>query len=170
MSAIDVLILAVLAGSVLYGLKVGLIKQLGSIAGIVLGVLSARIMGDVVGSVLGSLLPDSFAGSESGRYAIGLTGRVTVFAVVYSVTLMLARSVRTLAGLLLMGPLDRALGAVLSMVQWFVALSIVLNVYMAINPDSKFFEQSGLAGGLAIDAVMSLAPALLGSSYAPWLG
>ena len=170
MSFLDILILVILAGSLLYGFKKGLIKQIGSVAAIVLGIIAARILGGAIGALFGLILPVSFVETEAGQFAISIMGRVSVFVLIYCVVLFLAKSLKFLAHLLLMGPIDRALGAVMAMVQWFLAFSVILNIYAAFNPDTLLTNHSQLAGGLALEAIISFAPMLLGSAYAPWLG
>lgn len=169
MSFIDLLILAVAAGSVIFGLTKGFIRQAGSIAGIIAGIALARVAGGGVGSLYGGMLPESFVETAAGQYAIGVAGRVTVLVLVYFIVLFLAKSLKTVAHALLMGPLDRALGAVLGMFQWFFGLSVLLNLYAAFSPETVLSEHSKIAGGLALEAVMALAPALTGGHYAPWL-
>lgn len=169
MAFIDILILVVFAGSILLGLKTGLIKQIGSLAGCVLGLIAARAVGGSVASVIASIFPHDFGHSEAGIYAAGVLGGVLVFMIVYIVVVFLARSLKMLTTMLLMGPLDRALGAVFAVLQCFVGLSIVLNVYAASHPDSDFMERSRLADGRAVKAVMEIGPALLGTDNAPWV-
>ena len=158
MAFIDILILVVFAGSILLGLKVGLIRQIGSIAGCVLGLIAARALGPTVSGMFAAFFPADFRASDAG-----------VFMIVYAVVVFVARSVKMLTSVLLMGPIDRALGAVLSLVQCFVGLSIVLNIYAASHPDSDMLASSRIADGRAVAAVMEIGPALLGTDNAPWV-
>jgi|GEM_PF-433311 colicin V production protein len=169
MAFIDILILVVFAGSILLGLKVGLIRQIGSIAGCVLGLIAARALGPTVSGMFAAFFPADFRASDAGVYASGVLGGVTVFMIVYAVVVFVARSVKMLTSVLLMGPIDRALGAVLSLVQCFVGLSIVLNIYAASHPDSDMLASSRIADGRAVAAVMEIGPALLGTDNAPWV-
>lgn len=170
MSFIDILILIVAAGSIIFGVSKGVIKQLGSIVGVIAGIVLARLLGGAVGNVYAGMLPDEFAMSAAGQYASGIAGRVTVLVLVYFVVLFLAKSLKFVVHALLLGPVDRALGAVLAMFQWFLGLSVILNVYAAISPGTALSEHSRIAGGMALETIMSLAPALLGGHYAPWIG
>lgn len=60
MAFIDILILVVFAGSILLGLKVGLIRQIGSIAGCVLGLIAARALGPTVSGMFAAFFRPTF--------------------------------------------------------------------------------------------------------------
>lgn len=168
MSFIDLLILAVFAASIIYGFKTGLVRQLGSIAAVVLAVIASRILGGAVGSVYGAVLPEQWATTAAGEYALSIAGRVTVMAIVYTVVLVAAKTLKTAVHTLLMGPLDRALGAVFAMCQWMIGLSLALNLLAAATgPDAEWIATSRLGGGAALDAIMSLVPALTGALSLP---
>ncbi len=169
MNFLDILILVVAVAAVIFGAAKGLIKQLGSMAAVIAGIVMARLAGGAVGAVYGSMLPEAFAGSAAGQYAVGVAGRVTVLVLVYCLVLFLAKGVKMVAHALLLGPLDRALGAALALFQWMLGLSVLLNIYAALNPEAVLSRHSEIAGGLALEVIMALAPALLGGSYAPWL-
>ncbi|MCH5347291.1 MAG: CvpA family protein [Muribaculaceae bacterium] len=169
MSFIDILILIVFIAAVCYGLKLGLIRQLGSIAGLILGLIAARLFGDAVADIYGAFVPESF-GTESVRlYTCSILGRVTVLVLVYAIVVLVARGLKKVFHSLLLGPVDRALGVVLALVQWFLGLSLVLNIFAALFPSVALSEHSQLAGGLALQAVMAVAPTLFGGHFAPWL-
>ena len=48
MSIIDIVIVVVFVGAIIYGLYKGIISQLGSLGGIILGIIACRIFGDSV--------------------------------------------------------------------------------------------------------------------------
>ena len=63
---------------------------------------------------------------------------------------------------LALGGLDRLGGAVFSLFQWMLVLSILLNLWQMVKPSTNFLAMSTLGNGHAIEAVMGLAPGLLG--------
>ena len=65
MSFIDIVILIVFAASVITGLRKGLIRQLGSLLGVVLGILAARLFGSSVAYLYASCLSESAASSDA---------------------------------------------------------------------------------------------------------
>ena len=67
----------------------------------------------------------------------------------------------------LLGPLDRVLGAIIAMFQWFLGLSIVLNVWAAIAPSSSLFHSSKIGSGIALETIMEIAPWLFDTIKAP---
>ena len=58
----------------------------------------------------------------------------------------------------MLGPVDRALGAIFSVLKWGVGLSVVLNLWLALFPKSDFVKESTIGGGIAAENLMELAP------------
>jgi uncharacterized membrane protein required for colicin V production len=70
--------------------------------------------------------------------------------------------VRSMLRALHLGIIDRVAGAVFSVFQWLLGLSVVLNVWLAVFPDSDLrTDNQG-----AVDAVLTLAPTVFGSETA----
>ena len=61
MNTLDLVILAVIVISAIYGYYKGILSQLGSIAGVFLGIICCRLFGDV----FASFLTETFAGSTT---------------------------------------------------------------------------------------------------------
>ncbi len=170
MSFIDILILIVFAASILIGLKRGFIKQLGSILGLVLGILGARMFGPAAAGVIIGIMPAESAASPTGAYAASVIGSVAIFLIIYFVTALVAHVTRMAVNMVLLGPVDRILGALLSLVKWFTGLSIVLNIFAAVSPGNALFSSSRIGNGMALETVMSIAPWLLDTIKAPFIG
>lgn len=169
MSLIDIIILAVFACSILFGLKMGFIRQLGSIAAIVLGLLFARIFSPAVSGIFSSMMPESLDESPAGVYSAEVFGAVLIFLVVYFVVLYISKALKLVSHVMLLGLPDRILGAVFGLLQWSVGLGILLNFWAAASPDSEFLQNSALGNGLALKAVMGLGSWLMGTIHAPWI-
>lgn len=167
MSFIDIVILIVFAASVITGLRKGLIRQLGSLLGVVLGILAARLFGSSVAYLYESFLSEETATSAACVYATGIAGNVTVFLIVYLLAAVIARVTRVAIKMALLGPLDRVLGVIIAMFQWFLGLSIVLNVWAAIAPSSSLFHSSKIGSGIALETIMEIAPWLFDTIKAP---
>ena len=62
----------------------------------------------------------------------------------------------------LSGGLDRLAGALFGLFKWMLVLSILLNLWVMVKPGTDVTAMSALGNGHAIEAIMGLAPAVLG--------
>ncbi len=168
MSITDIVILVIFAGAVVYGFWKGIISQIGSVAAVILGIIACRLFGDEATDLTFTLLPELAKDPDTARYACSVIGNVVLFLLVYLTVKLIASLVRKIASSLLLGFVDKILGSAFCIFKWFLVASIVLNVWYLIFPDSIIVKTSKLAGGKAIDAIMELAPAILGSLAAPF--
>lgn len=166
MSSIDIALVIVFVAAIIYGLYKGLIAQLGSLGGIILGVIACRIWGDDAVRIVGEVLPEMTSGAQTAGYVNSVIGNVVLFLVVYMLSVLVAKLLHNLTSALSLGWVDRLLGAVFGMIKWFVLLSLVLNLWEAVLPEHSVVKSSQLVGGVAIRAVIDLAPTLFGSIVA----
>lgn len=167
MSFIDIVILVIFAGAVIYGFYRGVIAQIGSVAAVIVGIIACRIFGDAATELTATLLPEITSNPDTARYACSVIGNVVLFLLVYLTVKLLASLIKKVANALLLGFVDKIIGAVFCIFKWFLVASLVLNVWCLVFPDSNLVKSSTIAGGKAIEAILELAPALLGSLTAP---
>ncbi len=158
MSWIDIIIVGVFAFAVVRGLRQGIIGQLGSLAAFVLALIACRAGGQAMADAMGGLVPDSLENTPMGGYIASILGGAIVYGVVYYLVRLVARFIRTVTHALMLGPVDRALGAIFSVLKWGVGLSVVLNLWLALFPKSNFVKESTIGGGIAAENLMELAP------------
>lgn len=158
MSWIDIIIVGVFAFAVVRGLRQGIIGQLGSLAAFVLALIACRAGAQAMADAMGGLVPDSLENTPMGGYVASILGGAIVYGVVYYLVRLAARFVRTVIHALMLGPVDRALGAIFSVLKWGVGLSVVLNLWLALFPKSDFVKESTIGGGIAAENLMELAP------------
>lgn len=163
MSVIDIIILIVFVGAVIYGLYKGVIAQLGSLGGILLGIFACRLFGDYATEVMSNILPAMTSDAETTAYVNSVVGNVLLFIVVYVLTCLIAKLMRKITHALCLGLFDRLIGAVFCIFKWFFVFSIVLNLWQVFFPESSVVKMSTLANGVAIQTIMDLAPTLFGS-------
>lgn len=169
MAAIDILILIIFVAAVLYGLRRGAICQTGDLLALFAGVLACRLFGDTVSHLILALTSGSDTPSPTAGYSASVIGNLVVYLAVYIVVRMLARGARTICRALMLGPIDRILGAIFTVLEWMLGLSLVLNLWAAIFPDSDLMTASQLGHGLALQSIMDFAPWLFGSITASGL-
>ena len=168
MSITDIVILVIFAGAVVYGFWKGIIAQIGSVAAVILGIVACRLFGDEATELTATLLPELAQNPDTARYACSVIGNVVLFLLVYLTVKLLASLIKKVASALLLGFIDKILGSAFCIFKWFLVVSIVLNIWCLIFPDTGIVKSSTLAGGKAIGAIVELAPAILGSLTAPF--
>lgn len=157
MALLDIVILVMVCGGGFMGWHKRFTGQLGSIGGVLLGMVLCRLFAPDIAAHFNQ--PDDTVQTRLLHTVLVyvLIGAVGYFGV--RVVVHLTRSVlRTLH----MGAVDRIAGAVFSVFQWLLGLSVILNVWLAIFPDSELRT----ANRGAVDAVLTLAPTVFGSETA----
>lgn len=122
----EVLNAIIVGGAVIFcviGLVAGIIRQLGSVAALVLGLIAGRLFGADVAAHFGW---NVFVCSAA------------VAIVVYIVVVLLSKLLRTTIHKLMLGPIDRLLGAVFGVILWLSLSSLALNLLLVFAPDMDF--------------------------------
>lgn len=151
MSAIDILILAVVVTGGVIGFTRGIVSQVGSIAAVVAGIVAARVAGDAISGVVGG--DDSPALDAVAGYGIAFLGG-------YVLAWVVARVLRKTVHGLHLGIVDRLGGAIFKVLQWGLVLSLALNIYIVADPGAR--AQIVRDGNPLRSAAVSFAPAVLG--------
>lgn len=161
MSAIDILIIFVFIVSLIYGFRKGVIIQIGAVGGVVVGILACRLFGHWLTGV--------FAGDgadENDIYISGVFANVLLFLAGYISARIVARLVKTVTNALCLSIVDRLAGALFSLFQWFLVMSLLMNIWQAFRPDIDVTAKSTIGNGRAAKAIMNLSPKVLGSETA----
>ena len=154
MTSLDIIIILVVAGSLAYGAYKGIIVQAGALGAILFAVLLCRLAGSPLAHMIaGGAVPDMM------DYTLA---NVLVFIVGYVSVRLLCRLIKSVAHSLHLGFFDRVLGAVFSLFQWLLVLSLALNFWLVLSPDTQYASLSHLAGGKVALFTVELAPAVLG--------
>ncbi len=151
MSAIDILIIIIIAIGGFLGFSKGILAQLGQIAGLILGIIAARLFGPQVCEMFGEPTVTTVVAS----YAI-------VFLLGYGLTWLVVKMVRTAVRTVHLGILDRLAGAAFKIAEWVILLSLVLNVAMLVTHDDAELRRPDKPWR---EAVLDAAPKLLGYMY-----
>lgn len=154
MTTLDVIILAVFVGAVGFGFYRGLIVQVGAVAALFFAVVLCRLGGDQLARVI--------AGDGEVSTLDIVVAKVIVFIVGYLTVRAVASLCKKITHALSLGGLDRLAGVVFSLFQWMLVLSLLLNLWLVIKPGASLAEMSTLANGHAAEAILRLAPAVLG--------
>ena len=163
MSVIDIIILIVFVGAIIYGLYKGVIAQLGSLGGIILGIIACRLFGEYATEMVSNILPAMTSDAKTTAYVNSVVGNVLLFIVVYVSACLIAKLMRKITHALCLGLFDRIIGAVFCIFKWFFVVSILLNLWQVLSPETNVVKMSTLANGTAIQAIIDLVPTLFGS-------
>lgn len=165
MSGIDILMLIVFVGAVIFGYRKGVIVQMGAVGGVIVGILACRLFGAWFAGILGGVT-SSDAGSIDVGYVNGVIANVILFILGYVAARLVARLVKTVTHAVKLAIIDRLCGVVFCLFEWFLILSILLNIWLIIRPDADVTAMSRLGGGRAVKVVIDLAPTVFGSETA----
>ena len=154
MTSLDIIILMVAVGSLGYGWWRGIIVQAGSLGAVLFAVLLCRL----AGSPLACLI----AGSGVPDMVDNILAYLLLFIIGYVAVRLVCRVIKNVVHSLHLGFFDRVIGALFSLFEWLLVLSMVLNFWLVIRPDTDYTAMSHLAGGRIALFTVELAPAVLG--------
>lgn len=160
MAAIDIILLLIFIASAWLGFRKGFIVQLGSVAAIVVAIIACRMFGATVEDVIISHHPDWQTGSWLSRYAASIIANSVIYIVVYYAVLLIAKLLHTVSHVVMLAPLDHIAGAAFSVAKYGLVVSLLLNLYIVLFPNTRLVSDSHLCGGKAIELTIG---------YAPWL-
>lgn len=156
--AIDILIVVVFIISLIYGVRRGVVVQLGSVGGVLLGIVACHLFCDDLAKLLAGSNPDA-----NDAYISGVFAAVILFITAYFLARIVAHLIKGITHTLRLSALDRIGGAVFSIFEWFFVFSLLLNIWQAFRPDIDVTKDSKIADGRAAAAVVDFAPKVLGS-------
>ena len=162
MTGFDILILLLLVAGFVYGLKRGIIGEISTIVGVVLGILMCLIAGDKAVEALRGMCNGwekwPMAAETSSAIALGV-----LFCIVFLGCRIVGKFLKGITHTLMLGPIDRLLGAVVGVVVVLLAASFVLNIYFVSKPDAELFKPERLESDKPLFITLNTVPWLLGS-------
>ena len=161
MTTLDIVILIVFVVSVILGFRKGIIVQAGALGGIILGIVLCRVGGDWMAARI-SELSFSGTGDAAPTYVDFVIANIILFIAGFLGVKAVAHFFKNITHALALGGLDRVAGAVFSLFEWMLVLSLLLNLWLVIKPSANIHAMSTLGNGHAIEAIIDLAPRLLG--------
>lgn len=133
MNILDIIILICLVPALVQGIRKGFISQANSIISIIAGVWAAARFS----TPLGTQLAEYITASEAVL-------RVTAFAIILAVTFiilgLLARMIEGILKLVMLGWVNRMLGAVFAIIKGVLILGLILNIVTSLNTSFNLFK------------------------------
>ncbi|MDE6859759.1 MAG: CvpA family protein [Duncaniella sp.] len=163
MTLLDIIIVIIFAVAAVVGFRKGFITQIGSLAAIVIAILACRLLGAQAVEMISPSVPDAADPNSFPRYITVIAVYCVIYLVAYYAVVLVAKLLKLVAHTVLLGPLDRIGGALVSVVKWFIPVSLALNLYIAMYPGSDLASKSHLCGGRPVAWIVELAPGILGA-------
>lgn len=162
MATIDIILLLILAVTGVIGFRKGIINQIGSLAAIVIAIVACRALSGAAVDMLMGGNPD-WETSPVSRYSISILVNCAIYLVAYYGVILAARLLKMVTHAVLLGPIDRIAGAAFSAAKYFLLVSLLLNLYIAVFPATDLVRRSQLAGGKFVAMTIRFAPWTLGT-------
>lgn len=162
MSYIEIIFLIILIASLIMGFRKGLITQLGDIVGLIAAILVCRVFGAQAAQI-GRMIMGSHVDDAIGHYMVGCIGYLVLFIIVWVGVKILFKLLKMTANVLLLGPVDRVTGALFMAAKCFIAVSVLLNIWICISKDTSIITGAGEHTASLVKFVVDLTPWLVGA-------
>lgn len=160
---IDFLCVATIVAGLALGWIKGMVKQLASALALILAVLIARAPGDELAEIMTSLVPE-LSHLSYGNWVADMLAHIFLFLFVYISIMLITSMVRSVVHGLHLGIFDRIGGSAFAALKYLLALSLLLNLWLMLSPDSEFFKSPRLLDGKVSQFTIDLAPKVLNST------
>lgn len=157
-------VLALLAGSqaLIRGFRRGLTRQVCALLGLAFGVVCAHIFADEGQRLARMLFPDIESHYCSG-FIYSLISAAGIYTCVFLCFRWLTRVLGRALEVIHTGIFNALLGSGFNLTKTLLMLSMAYNSVVCVDPSSKLMKYASASDGNVVEAVMRLAPALLGS-------
>ena len=153
MSNIDISILIIVGAGFVLGIFKGLVRELASLAAIVLGIYGAKLFS----SLLVPLVVDMLGVSEKVAQPLSY---VVLFIAIAVALLILARTVDKVFDAVSLGGLNKFLGGVFGALKYALIISVLINVFEPLNQKFRFMSEEKQQNSVTYRPLLNLAPDL----------
>lgn len=133
----DILIGGLLIYGFIRGLWNGLFKELAAFLSLLLGIYFAIRFSGYMSDIIRNNI------SWNPKY-INIVAFIIVFILVVIGVTILARILTKVAGLVMMGWLNKLLGGIFGFVKWILIIGVLLNLFIQVNTNNTFAEEKAL--------------------------
>jgi membrane protein required for colicin V production len=145
MNSLDLFLLIPITLGFIFGIFKGLIKELTSLAAIVLGVYGAKFLAPAFSGFFKLSLPLTY---------------LLLFIIIGSCLLLLAKMLDKIFDSISLGGLNKMLGGIFGCLKYALIVSVLLNIFNAIDSKFKILRVETKESSIVYMPVMKLAPAL----------
>ena len=166
MTFVDTITVLLFVASVVIGYMRGLVRQATSLLGYILGIIACNMFGDTATDILLTVMPSA----AEWPLASVTTHAVAVIVLFLLISLSLRVAgmfLRRVIGMLHLGIVDNIGGSALCLFKYFFIFSILLNLWLMVNPTSDTFTTEHILGNRPFVETINLAPRVLGAETLP---
>lgn len=139
------------------GWQRGLLGQTGSLLGTAFGIAGVRfLLPEFAPKVAGWL--QSTPDLPYPEYSVAAVGALVIYFVFYLMFLLCGLVLNRLLKTLSVQPLDSLLGVAFGGFKWLLAISVVYNAMLGLNPSGPLLTVTGQGDGNPVELVMELSP------------
>ncbi len=153
MNSLDLFLLIPIALGFIFGLFKGLVKELASLAAIVLGIYAAKFLAPTVSD----LLVKSF--DFSPKTALPLS-YLFIFISIAVVLLVLSKMLDKVLDSISLGGFNKFLGGIFGALKYALIISVLLNVFDAVDSRFLIMKNETKENSIAYKPLMKLGPVL----------
>lgn len=153
MNSLDLFLLIPIAMGFVFGLFKGLIKELASLAAIVLGIYGAKLLAPAVSGFL--ITKFDF----SSKTAIPMA-YLLLFIAIGIFFLLLARMLDKLFDSISLGGLNKLFGGIFGGLKYALIISVLLNIFDALDSRFSILKSDTKENSIAYYPIIKLAPTL----------
>ena len=166
MTFVDTITVLLFVASVVIGYMRGLVKQATSLVGYILGIIACNAFGDTATDILLTVMP-SAAQWPLASVTTHAVAVIVLFLLISLSVRVAGMFLRSIADMLHLGIIDNIGGSALCLFKYFFIFSILLNLWLMINPTSDTFTTEHILGNRPFVETINLAPRVLGSESLP---
>lgn len=153
MNSIDISILIIIGVGFVFGLFKGLVRELASLAAIVLGIYGAKLFSSLLVPLFINVLGVSEKVAQPLSYII-------VFIAIAVVLLILARAIDKVFDAVALSGLNKFLGGVFGALKYALIISVLINVFDSLNQKFRFMTEEKQFTSVTYQPLLNLAPEL----------
>ena len=166
MTIVDTITVLLFVASVVIGYMRGLVKQATSLVGYILGIIACNAFGDTATDILLTVMP-SAAQWPLASVTTHAVAVIVLFLLISLSVRVAGMFLRSIVDMLHLGIIDNIGGSALCLFKYFFIFSILLNLWLMINPTSDTFTTEHILGNRPFVETINLAPRVLGSESLP---
>ena len=166
MTFVDTITVLLFVASVVIGYMRGLVRQATSLLGYILGIIACNMFGDTATDILLTVMP-SAAQWPLASVTTHAVAVIVLFLLISLSVRVAGMFLRSIVDMLHLGIIDNIGGSALCLFKYFFIFSILLNLWLMVNPTSDTFTTEHILGNRPFVETINLAPRVLGAETLP---
>ncbi len=154
MNTLDIVLIVPIAFGLIQGFRHGLVKEVGSLVGIVVGIYLARYFSDDVAKILVQQFGWSFSICMTIAYAlVFIAGAVGIQLIAYVLSKIL--------DFIKVGWLNKTIGSVFGALKFVLILSVILNLFSMLNAFQPIVQKKAVENSALYKPIESIMPSIM---------